>query len=163
MPQVRVFDKTDEDALLVLASDGVWEFISSEEAIEIVSAHENAQQGCIALINESTKRWRNEEGNYRDDITAIVVHLPLDLQSLDGEAADDVCSFSSAAALTAATAESERLSRESLHATPDKDRAADFQKRRLSVALEVSESSRHSSSGDAQQSEEQATSGTSDA
>ena len=77
---MRVFDKTDEDALLVLASDGVWEFITSEEAIEIVSAHEGAQQGCIALINESTKRWRKEEGNYRDDITAIVVHLPLALQ-----------------------------------------------------------------------------------
>ena len=29
------------------------------------------------LIEEAAKRWRREEGDYRDDITAIVVRLPL--------------------------------------------------------------------------------------
>ena len=100
-PEVKSFDVTAEDAILVLASDGVWEFISNEEAISIVAKHPNAQEGCVAslineatltptltlaltscvaLIKESTERWRKEEGTYRDDITAIVVHLPLALQ-----------------------------------------------------------------------------------
>lgn len=81
-PEVKCFDATPEDAILVLASDGVWEFVSNEQAIAIVAAHASAQRGCAALINEATKRWRKEEGSYRDDITAIVVRLPLGLQSL---------------------------------------------------------------------------------
>ena len=54
-PEVKSFDVTAEDAILVLASDGVWEFISNEEAISIVAKHPNAQEGCVAsLINEAT-------------------------------------------------------------------------------------------------------------
>ena len=51
------------------------------QVIAIVRKHKSAQQGCVALINEATQRWRKEEGSYRDDITAIVVHLPLALQA----------------------------------------------------------------------------------
>ena len=47
-PVVQSFDVTPEDALIVIASDGVWEFISNEEAIAIVSKHASAQQGCVA-------------------------------------------------------------------------------------------------------------------
>ena len=31
-----------------------------------------------ALISEAAKRWKREEGNYRDDITAIVLFLPME-------------------------------------------------------------------------------------
>jgi hypothetical protein len=62
---------------MILASDGVWEFISSEEAVRICAPYDDANHACRELINESTRRWRREEGNYRDDITAIVVFLPL--------------------------------------------------------------------------------------
>jgi protein phosphatase PTC2/3 len=69
----------EEDRFLLLASDGVWEFISSDEAVAIV--HENMRRGvsqaCQALIENAAARWRDVEGDYRDDITALVIRLPL--------------------------------------------------------------------------------------
>ena len=68
----------DSDRCLILASDGVWEFITSQEAVDIVYKHrKDATAACKALIKESARRWKETEGNYRDDITAIVVFLPL--------------------------------------------------------------------------------------
>ena len=54
----------------------MWRSIENEQAMDIVMAHSNASEACVALIDESSKRWREAEGNYRDDITAIVCHLP---------------------------------------------------------------------------------------
>ncbi len=67
----------DEEYTLIIASDGVWEFIENEEAMAIVLEKRDASLGCAALVAEASERWRAEEGNYRDDITAIVAHLPL--------------------------------------------------------------------------------------
>jgi len=76
-PEVKKFNLLPEDRVIIIASDGVWEFISNDEAIRIVCQYtQNATDACIALINEATHRWRKEEGNYRDDITCIVVFLP---------------------------------------------------------------------------------------
>ena len=53
---------------------------SSQEAVDIVGAiyraGKPAKAACTTLIAHSALRWRREEGNYRDDITAIVVYLP---------------------------------------------------------------------------------------
>lgn len=69
----------EEDRFLLLASDGVWEFISSQEAVEIVhgNLHRGVAQACQALIESAAARWRDVEGDYRDDITALVIRLPL--------------------------------------------------------------------------------------
>ena len=32
-------------------------------------------RGCAKLVQEAALRWKREEGNYRDDITAIVVRM----------------------------------------------------------------------------------------
>ena len=76
-PVVQSFMQGPQDRCLILASDGVWEFITSQEAVQIVQKHGSAPAACRALITEATQRWRKEEGNYRDDITAIVVLMPL--------------------------------------------------------------------------------------
>jgi protein phosphatase PTC2/3 len=68
------------DDFMILASDGVWEFISSQTAVDIVGQHLKlrncATRACQALIEAAAARWHDEEGEYRDDITAIVVRLP---------------------------------------------------------------------------------------
>eukprot|EP00964_Phaeocystis_antarctica_P024845 scaffold13925_cov80-Phaeocystis_antarctica.AAC.1 len=64
------------DSFLIVASDGVWEFITSQEACEIVSKCESASDAVENLVNEACARWRQFEGSYRDDITAIIVYLP---------------------------------------------------------------------------------------
>ena len=65
------------DEFLILASDGVWEFISSQEAVDIVGEHldRGATKACQALIESAAAKWHEEEGDYRDDITALVVCL----------------------------------------------------------------------------------------
>ena len=67
------------DKFLLLASDGVWEFITSDEAVRIVDAHlkRGVAAACQALIEQAASRWRDVEGDYRDDITALVIRLPL--------------------------------------------------------------------------------------
>jgi serine/threonine protein phosphatase PrpC len=76
-PVVTSHAITKDDDFVILASDGVWEFISSEEAVEIVGAHlsKGASKACQALIEAAANKWHQEEGDYRDDITALVIRL----------------------------------------------------------------------------------------
>lgn len=93
----------EEDEFMIIATDGVWEFISSEDAVDIVAKHLYANDdngnsagggigngisasingsgiggasiACEALIKAASEKWHEHEGDYRDDITAIVVKL----------------------------------------------------------------------------------------
>jgi len=75
-PEITEHDICEEDTVMILASDGIWEFISSQEAVDIVTkCPDDATEACRRLILLATKKWRDEEGPYRDDITAIVVFI----------------------------------------------------------------------------------------
>lgn len=67
------------DLFIVLASDGVWEFLSTDHVVEVVAGFrargEPAAAAARFLIAKAAIAWRMEEGDYRDDITAIVVYL----------------------------------------------------------------------------------------
>jgi len=67
-----------EDLYFVMASDGVWEFIESQPCVDIVSTFidTSATEACTKLIETAAAKWRQEEGDYRDDITAICVKIP---------------------------------------------------------------------------------------
>ena len=70
---------TPMDRCLILASDGVWQFLSSQEAMDVVYTHRDkgATAACRELIAVATELWHvSTDGEYRDDITAIVVFLP---------------------------------------------------------------------------------------
>lgn len=62
------------DEFMIVASDGIWEFIDNEEAIAIVASFEDPQEACDFLCAEALKRWKTEE-HVVDDITAIVVQI----------------------------------------------------------------------------------------
>lgn len=78
-PVVTFHDIKKEDDFMILATDGVWEFIDSQEAVRLVGEHIDSPGGatkaCQALIEAAAEKWHEEEGNYRDDITALVVRL----------------------------------------------------------------------------------------
>ena len=80
-PEVKEFELDSSDTFMIMASDGVWEFIGSQEAVDIIQAQfeqgANCTQACQELIEQASQRWAEEEGDYRDDITAIVVKFPL--------------------------------------------------------------------------------------
>eukprot|EP00298_Acanthocystis_sp_HF-20_P007823 c17310_g1_i1.p1 GENE.c17310_g1_i1~~c17310_g1_i1.p1 ORF type:complete len:350 (+),score=130.58 c17310_g1_i1:45-1052(+) len=61
-----------KDKFIILASDGVWEFITSPEAVSIVASQSDPQQAADTLCREALKRWRSEE-EICDDITVVVV------------------------------------------------------------------------------------------
>ena len=69
-------EKIDKETkFIVLASDGVWEFLSNEKVAEIVMPFykkDDPDGACKALIKKSTEWW-NQEDIVVDDITAIVV------------------------------------------------------------------------------------------
>ena len=51
-----------EDRFMIVASDGVWEFISSQEAVDIVAK---------SLDKEAARHWARED-EVQDDITAVI-------------------------------------------------------------------------------------------
>ncbi|CAM9953928.1 unnamed protein product [Heterosigma akashiwo] len=55
--------------------------MNNQEAVDLVdkelSAGKTAEQACFSLIEEASARWHDAEGDYRDDITAVVIRLPL--------------------------------------------------------------------------------------
>lgn len=57
----------------------MWEFITSHEAVSIIQTcfdkGMGASDACEVLIKEAMTKWEEKEGDYRDDITAIVVRL----------------------------------------------------------------------------------------
>ena len=67
---------TKEDKFIILASDGLFEFISSEEVGNIVKGYfeKNDIVGyCEFLYKESYRKWIQEEEDTLDDITIIPV------------------------------------------------------------------------------------------
>ena len=67
---VKYFDK-----FLVIASDYIWEFISSQCCVRIISnfyRDNNIEKVFAALMYETIKNWNNED-NMVDDITFIIL------------------------------------------------------------------------------------------
>ena len=62
---------SDNHEFFILGSDGIFDFISSEEAVDIVSVCTDATEACRALIGTSYARWIKKEER-TDDITVIV-------------------------------------------------------------------------------------------
>ena len=69
-------EKIDSDCkFIVIASDGVWEFLENERVAEIVMPfykNDDPDGACKALIKESTEWW-NKEDIVVDDITVVIV------------------------------------------------------------------------------------------
>ena len=67
------------DRFIVLASDGVWEFLSSADVVNIVggflSRGEPAINAARFLIAKAAVAWASDGDDYRDDITAIVIFI----------------------------------------------------------------------------------------
>jgi serine/threonine protein phosphatase PrpC len=76
-PEILVYQYDTSFKFMVLASDGVWEFLESQDVIDIVAKHisQGANTACKAVIEAATARWREEEGDYRDDVSTCLLCL----------------------------------------------------------------------------------------
>lgn len=70
-----------EDRYLVLCSDGITEFITSDEVLSMIAAVRSVspdappKKVCKTILEEARKRWLKEEEDVIDDCTIIVIYL----------------------------------------------------------------------------------------
>lgn len=56
-PDHTSIELTPSDKFIILASDGVWEFISSKEAVEIVAQYDSAEEACRQVCAGTGISW----------------------------------------------------------------------------------------------------------
>lgn len=82
-PEILELDLCPEDRFIVLASDGVWEFLSNEDIAKIVMPYyecKNAEKAAEAVVRESYLKWKDEEDDIIDDITCVIIFLDVKMQ-----------------------------------------------------------------------------------
>jgi len=75
-PEVTTRKLDGKDRFLVLGSDGVWDHISSQEAVTIASQYPDPNAAAREIASIARRRWHEETGGMlSDDITAVVMKL----------------------------------------------------------------------------------------
>ncbi|KAG6664387.1 hypothetical protein CIPAW_02G089700 [Carya illinoinensis] len=74
VPEVSVVQVSANDLFFVVASDGVFEFLSSREVVNMVARYTDPRDACAAIAGESYKAWLEHETR-TDDITIIIVQI----------------------------------------------------------------------------------------
>ena len=77
-PEIREIELEQQDKFIVQASDGIWEFITNKEVIDMVVPHylKNDPTGAWdELTEEATKRWKDSDSKTIDDISVAVIFL----------------------------------------------------------------------------------------
>lgn len=80
--EILELDLCKDDKFIVIASDGVWEFLQNEDVAQIVMPFfekRNAEGAAEALVRESYLRWKQEEDDIIDDITCVIIFLDVKL------------------------------------------------------------------------------------
>ena len=83
VPEIKEYQiRSREDKLVIIASDGVWEFVSNEDAGQILlpfadpKPDSKTTEGAgEALVKHSYMQWRKKGENQIDDITSVVLFL----------------------------------------------------------------------------------------
>ena len=76
-PEIKEFTYKEEDMFIVIASDGLWEYVSNEEVVNIVGNSlmcGNYKQTADELYKYAVTKWEEHEESI-DDITIIVIFL----------------------------------------------------------------------------------------
>ncbi|XP_025804595.1 probable protein phosphatase 2C 65 isoform X2 [Panicum hallii] len=104
-PEVKSVEITPAHLFFVVASDGVFEFLSSQEVVDMVAMYQDPRDACSAIAAESYKLWLEHE-NRTDDITIIIVHIRD--SEISGPAGSDKVDYGSiGASIAAHTVQSE--------------------------------------------------------
>ena len=77
IPDIKQFDIDYKTAkIIVIATDGIWEFLSNEKVRDIIMPYynENNIHGCIyKLIDMASKIWNIKNPKYIDDLSVILL------------------------------------------------------------------------------------------
>ena len=70
--QTRTLD--DKDRLLVMATDGVWDVMENDEAVQMAT-NGTPKEAAAEIVAECARRWDKQMAGRRDDITCLVADL----------------------------------------------------------------------------------------
>ncbi|PPD66496.1 hypothetical protein GOBAR_DD36625 [Gossypium barbadense] len=73
-PEISIVRLTPSHLFFVVASDGVFEFLSSQTVVNKAAAYKDPSDACAAIAGDSYKRWLELE-NRTNDITIIIVQI----------------------------------------------------------------------------------------
>ena len=75
-PEFKTFTYDGTEKYIIIASDGLWEYVSGDQCISIVKPFYeeglDAQEAALALTKEAFRRWKRKEVAI-DDITVVVI------------------------------------------------------------------------------------------
>ena len=77
-PEVVRMKLDKRDKFILLASDGVWEFLSNQEVLQLVVPYYKEgklEEACDALLRLAYDRWTAEDNSVVDDITLVLIFL----------------------------------------------------------------------------------------
>eukprot|EP00937_MAST-01D_sp_MAST-1D-sp2_P003932 g3932.t1 len=75
-PEVTHKKLDRDDKFIIVASDGLWDCVDSQEAVEIAAKHTKPQAAASALTRVARQRWKQRtQGCMSDDITVSVARL----------------------------------------------------------------------------------------
>ncbi|XP_071696619.1 probable protein phosphatase 2C 52 isoform X2 [Rutidosis leptorrhynchoides] len=94
IPEVSHRILTESDKFIVLASDGIWDVLSNEQVVEIVSSSPTRSSAARILIDSAAREWKSKYPTSRMDDCAVVC-LFLD-GKMDSESDNEEIGFSSA-------------------------------------------------------------------
>jgi serine/threonine protein phosphatase PrpC len=73
-PETHHMEVLAEHKVLVMASDGLWEFMSNQEVIDMITGVKEPKKAVDLLVQEAGERWMREE-QVIDDTTVIVAYM----------------------------------------------------------------------------------------
>jgi len=75
-PEFKAFPYDGTEKFIIIASDGLWEYVSGDQCIAIVKPFYeeglDSQEAALALTKEAFRRWKRKEVAI-DDITVVVI------------------------------------------------------------------------------------------
>lgn len=76
-PEIKCQKIEKEDEFVIVASDGVWEFLENQEVAEVVHSNgkAKAERSASLIAENSFKTWLERENNTTDDITCLIYYL----------------------------------------------------------------------------------------
>jgi len=75
-PELKEFRIVPEDRFMIIASDGVWEFLNNADVVKMIAPfYENGdlEGACDYLMAAALRSWQEEEENIVDDITLVII------------------------------------------------------------------------------------------
>ena len=81
MLEILEYTLKQEDKFMIIATDGVWEFLENQQVLDIIKKYipsNDIESACDEIMKISLEKWNTEEEDTVDDITFVLVFFGCD-------------------------------------------------------------------------------------